>query len=489
MDRRSSVKPGLRSVTDEILQPELCVIGGGAGGVAIATAVARAGVPVVLVERSAPQPEGLAGGPLAVHALNAAASVADTMRRSDRFGLPPADPVVSHSLIQRRVRDILAETARERSPERLRALGIHVEHAAASFGDTRTVIAGDLRIRARRFVIATGARAVLPDLPGLSDVDRVSPDTILTLARLPAHLIVIGDGPEALEAAQAYRRLGSGVSVIAPGPVLSLEDREMTEIVLASLRGEGIDVWERAGVVAIRRRSRGGIRMELEGAGGRHRLDGSHLLVAPGRVADIDGLNLGAAGVGITDAGIAVDDRLRTRNRRIHAMGDAIGPVHGADLVHRQASLIARSILGEKIIRQAPAFVPRAMFTDPGLAHVGLDEGQARAAGRRVQVVRVPLGLTDRARIDRRTRGHMKLVADDSERILGVTLCCAAAADLIGIWSLAMAQGARLRDIADLPLPYPTVSEIGKRAAMAYFAPSERNHFRRALVKVLRLFE
>ena len=471
------------------LTPDICVIGAGSGGLSVAAAAAAFGVSVVLVEKGRMGGDCLNHGCVPSKALIAAGNRAHAMRQAGAFGIAAVEPEIDFRQVHRHVHDVIASIAPNDSVERFTALGVRVVQAEARFTDRRTVMAGDVEIRARRFVIATGSRPAVPPVPGIEEVDALTNETIFDLRRLPPRLVVIGGGPTGLELAQAYRRLGSEVTVIDAAAALAGDDPELVAIILDRLRAEGIAILERTVVERIERRGRTGVRLHLRQGGDRPlTIDGSHLLLAAGRIPNLEGLDLDKAGIAASPRGIAVSDTLRTANRRVYAIGDVVGGHGSTHAANYHAGLVIRAILFRLKARQAPAIVPRATWTDPGIAQVGLSEADSRARRGRIAVLRWPCAENDRARAERAAAGLVKLVADRKGRILGAGIVGANAGELIAPWALAVEKGYRLRDMVGYVPAYPTMGEIGKRAAISYFAGAARRPGVRRLIRFLRMF-
>ena len=472
----------------EELTPDICVVGGGPGGVAAARAAAAQGAPVVLVERARMGGANLTRGAIPTQALIAAAAVNEGLRRGPTLGVTGAPLQVNLGKVRDHVSAVCEAVAANLSAERLTALGVKIVAAAARFTDHRTIAAGELTIRARRFILAVGSAPVAPDVPGLDGVETMTAEGVFDLSRKSSHLIVLGATRHGFELAQAYARLGIDATIIDPGPALPEDDPELAAIVVDRLRAEGIRVRTDAKIQSITRR-RGGIRFLLGDPGdGDTAVDGSHLLVAAGRGPAVAGLDLGAAGVAHDTDGIVVDRMLRTTNRRVYAIGDAIaGPARAARAEY-EAGHVVRSILWRSPRRYDPAAVPVVTYTDPSLATVGLVEADAR---RRYEVVRVlsfPFIENDRAQAERLPQGVIKAVATRRGRILGASIVGHDAGELIGLWSLAIANRLSIGAMRSFPAPYPTRSDIARRIAATFDGPDLTPSWRRRIIALFRKF-
>lgn len=473
----------------QILTPDLCVIGAGAGGLSVAAGAAALGVSVVLVEKGQMGGECLNVGCVPSKALIAAGAAAAAMREAPRFGLRAHEPAADYVRVRAHVRGVIEAIRPNDSAARFRAMGVTVVEAAGRFSDPRTLVAGDHEIRARRFVVATGSKPARPAIPGLDLIHWHTNETIFDLETLPPRLVVIGAGAVGLELAQAFRRLGSDVTVLDAGPALASEDPELVEPLRRELRREGVDL--REGVAIARIEPRGaGARVVLPGHLIEETIDASHLLIAAGRVPVVESLGLEAAGV-VFDRmkGIVVDSRLRTSNRHVYAIGDVAncGPrlTHAANA---QAGVVLRHALFRLRARYDAQAIPRAIYTSPEIASAGLNEAQARARHKSIRVLRWPFGENDRAVAEGAIGGHVKIIASPRGRILGAGIVGPAAGELIALYALAIQKGLNLRDLAALTLPYPTLSETARRAALTHFSQSLSNHWLRRVLRLLRLF-
>ncbi|MCV0352405.1 MAG: FAD-dependent oxidoreductase [Nitratireductor sp.] len=471
-----------------LLTPDICVIGAGSGGLSVAAAAAAFGVPVVLIERGKMGGDCLNYGCVPSKALIAAGKQAHLMGNGAAFGIAPAEAEVNFRQVMQHVEATIAAIAPNDSVERFTALGVQVIQEEARFKDARTVTAGDYEIRARRFVIATGSSPLVPPIPGLEDVPFLTNETIFSQTRKPSHLIIIGGGPIGMELAQAHRRLGCKVTVVEALSALGKDDPELTAFALARIREEGVTVLEHTKVTQVSKRGRTGVRVQIEDADGARTIDGSHLLIAAGRTPNIEALDLDRAGITHDRRGITVSDKLRTKNRRVYAIGDVAGGLQFTHVAGYHAGLVVRALLFRLNARENRTIIPWATYTDPEIAHVGLSEEEARKHHRGISILRWPYSENDRAQTERKTEGLIKLVTDRKGRILGASIAGANASEMISFWALAISQKLGVRDVAGYIAPYPTMTEIGKRAAITYFTETTRKPLVRALVRFLRRF-
>lgn len=444
---------------------DLCIIGAGSGGLVIASGAVQLGARVTLIEGGAMGGDCLNYGCVPSKALLAAAKVAQTGRQGG-MGVAGVTPAVDFGAVMAHVHGAIADIAPHDSQERFEALGVKVIRGWARFTGPERVEAAGQTITARRFVIATGAQAIVPDLPGLDAVPYLTNETLFDLKELPPHLVILGGGPIAVEMAQAFRRLGAEVTVIARSRMMGQDDPEAVAVVTARLKAEGVVILEGRTAASVAPAT-GGFALTLSDG---TLVQGSHLLLALGRRAALKRLEPQAAGVTVNEAGVLVDASLRTSNRRIFAIGDAAGQGQFTHLAAYHAGIVLRqAVLGLPAKVGAP--IPRATYTEPELAQIGLTEAEARKVhGAALTVQRIDFDHMDRAITDNATEGFVKLMIVKG-RPIGVTLVGAHAGEQISLWALALSARVKLSAIAGMVAPYPTLGEIAKRAAGAYFSP------------------
>ncbi|TDH38102.1 dihydrolipoamide dehydrogenase [Pseudohoeflea suaedae] len=474
----------------ERLTPDICVIGAGSGGLTVAAAAAAFGVSVVLIEKNRMGGDCLNYGCVPSKALIAAAKHVNAVAEAPVFGVNAGLPTIDFERVHDHIHEVIAAIEPNDSAARFRAMGVKVIEAEGRFMDRRRVVAGDYEISARRYVIAAGSSPLVPPIPGLDTVDYLTNETLFDLRAGPEHLVIIGGGPIGMEMAQAHRRLGAEVTVIEGGRALGKEDPELAAIVLDRMRTEGIAVQENVKVVEVAKSGSSQVTVTCErNEGGTFEVTGSTLLVATGRRPNVDGLGLENAGIRFDRSGIKVGPDLQTSNKRVMAIGDITGGLQFTHVAGYHAGIAIQKILFRLPAREDRTIIPRVTFTDPELAHVGLDEEAARRKhGDRISVLRWPYAENDRAHAERRTTGMIKVIADRKARILGASIVGAGAGEMINMWALAVYKGMNLGEMRSYVSPYPTMSEIGKRAAVAYYAPMARKRWVRSLVRFLRRF-
>ncbi|BCX19638.1 MAG: dihydrolipoamide dehydrogenase [Geminicoccaceae bacterium] len=465
----------------DVLTPDLCVVGGGSGGLTLAAGAVQMGASVVLVEAERMGGDCLNVGCVPSKALLAAARRAQAIREAGAFGIAAGEPEIDFARVMDRVRDVIAQIAPHDSVERFEGLGVKVILARGRFTGPAELEAGGYRIRARRFVLATGSRPAVPPIPGLSEVPYLTNETVFENRVRPTHLLVLGAGPIGCELAQAHRRLGSAVTLVDIGPLLPREDPALVALLRQRFLEEGIVVRER---VEVRRVEPGPV-LVIAGEGGEERIAGSHLLLATGRRPTVEGLGLEAAGIRYAAKGIEVDRRLRTSNPRVYAIGDCTGGPQFTHLAGWQAGQVLKTILFRLPAGGTPPALPRVTFTDPELASVGLLEAEARAQGLEVRRLGWSFADNDRARAERSTIGRIEAVVGRRGRILGVSILGPHAGELLLPWVLAIERGLRIGALATTLAPYPTLSEVTKRVAGSWYTPTLFGERTRRLVRWL----
>jgi len=458
---------------------DIAIIGAGSGGLSVAAGAAQLGLSVVLFEKGEMGGDCLNYGCVPSKAFIAAAGAAHRARQS-ALGVSTSGVHVDFAAVMAHVHRTIAAIAPVDSQERFEGLGVTVVREAARFVDARTVASASHTVRARKIVIASGSRAAVPPVEGLDAVPFLTNETVFQLAALPEKLIVLGGGPIGIELGQAFARLGAAVTIVEAGAPLGREDPAAAAIVLEQLRKDGVEII--AGRKVLRVES--GPVLVLDGG---ERIAGSHLLVAAGRTAALDGLDLDKAGIERTGGGVKTDRALRTTNRRVYAVGDAAGRGQFTHLAGAHAGLVVRrAIFGLRVNADALA-VPRVTYADPEIAAIGLGEAEARRIhGDTVRVEVFPFAENDRAQAEGDTRGFGKLVTTRRGKVLGVTLVGRNAGDHIHVWSLALSAGLKLSKLTGMIAPYPTRGEISKRLAGQWYAPALFSPMTRRLVAVLK---
>lgn len=445
---------------------DLIVIGAGSAGLTAAGGVAMFGLKVALIEAGEMGGECLNTGCVPSKALLAAAARAHDARDSARFGVSSSS-TVTWAGVRAHIDGAIAAIAPHDAQERFEKMGIEVIRTRARFLDGRTLAVGNRRLTAPRIVIATGSTPAIPAIEGLAGVRYLTNETLFMLDILPDHLVILGGGAIGIEMAQAFRRLGAAVTVIAPRLPLAHDDREAADLVLARLREEGVAF--ETGREAIRVAGQDG-KITVTLAGGRA-VTGSHLLVATGRRANVADLDLVAAGVEADDGGIRVDARRRTTNPRIYAIGDCRAGPRLTHVAGYEGSLVALDValgLPGKVDWRA---LPHVLYTDPELAQIGLTEAEAREKYDGIDVTCEQFAANDRAVTEGDASGFVKLIRH-RRKVVGVTIVGAHAGELLLPWTQIITGKATAFALGSAIVAYPSRSEIAKAAAFRAYAPA-----------------
>jgi pyruvate/2-oxoglutarate dehydrogenase complex dihydrolipoamide dehydrogenase (E3) component len=462
---------------------DLIVIGGGSAGLVAAVGAAKLGARVALVERRALGGDCLYTGCVPSKALIAAARFAHETRRAASFGFAPrawAFADEGYAGVAARVRRVVETVGAHDAPEVFRAEGVEVIFGTPRFRTpheieiTPTSDGGAEKrvLRARRFCLSTGSRPAVPPVPGLEAAGFVTNEQVFELRTLPRALVVLGGGPVGLELGQAFARLGSRVTVVElEERLLPKEDEEVSAFIADALRAEGVEVLLRAKAVAAARTAEGRRTLTVEHDGARRELTCAEILVAAGRGANTEGLNLEAAGVRYDAGRVHTDAYLRTSARHVYAAGDVTGHFQLTHAAAYEAALVVRNALFPWPVRQRADFrvVPWAVFTDPEVARVGLTEREARAryGQERVRVYRAPFADNDRAQAEGTTKGFCKLVcAGRRDELVGAHLVGPHAGELIHEIVLAMKQRLPASALGGMIHAYPTLTQVTQRAAL-----------------------
>ncbi|MCF4097510.1 dihydrolipoyl dehydrogenase family protein [Maritalea mediterranea] len=454
----------------KILQPDLCVMGGGSGGLTVAAAALSLGASVVLVERDKMGGDCLNYGCVPSKSLIASAKRAQHMRTATKFGIAAEDPKINFGRVHEHVHGVIADIAPHDSVERFEGLGATVLQGEAKFTDAKTVIVGEQAIKARRFVIATGSRPMSPPIPGLSDVEYYTNETIFNLTRKPQHLIVVGGGPIGMELAQAHRRLGAEVTVLEMQKPLAKDDPELTQIALKQVRREGVEICQGVKVTQVAPKGKNIVVTIEKESGETEEISGSHLLLAAGRKPNIEALALEKAKIEHDAKGIKVNSSLKTSNKRVYAIGDVAGGLQFTHVAGYHGGLVVRNALFRLPIKNDTTIIPWATYTDPEIANVGLTEADAREKyGDKFRVLRWSFAENDRARAEHVEEGLLKVITTPSGKILGAGAVGKNAGELINIYALAVANKMKIGAFTKMVSPYPTQFEIAKRIAVEFY--------------------
>ena len=440
---------------------DLVVIGAGSAGLSVAAGAVQMGARVVLIEGGEMGGDCLNTGCVPSKALIEAARRAKGAVSAKKLGVSCHDVSVDYASVMRHVRETIAAIEPHDSQERFEGLGVRVICGYAEFASKNSVRVGDETITSRRIIVATGATPIAPPIKGLDAVSYFTNETFFENRNRPDHLIIIGGGPIGVEMAQAHAQLGIKITLIERFEILPREISETREIVRTRLLQDGVTVLENCDVSSIKENET----TKLITLGDGQMIEGSHILVATGRRANVQGLNLSAAGIETTDVGIKVDDSLRTTNRAVYAIGDVIGQEQFTHLAGYHASLVVRSALFGLPAKVRKNHIPRVTYCDPEVASVGdISDGTG------IETYRVTYDGLDRAIAGARTDGFAQIWVKNG-RVRGATIVGAQAGELIHFWSLVIAQNLKLSKASSVITPYPTLSDINKKLIGAYFTP------------------
>ncbi len=449
------------------IKTDLLIIGAGSGGLSIAAGAVQMGAKVVMLEGHKMGGDCLNFGCVPSKALIAAGKQAHAMETGEALGVAPIAPTVDYAAAKDHVHKVIAAIEPHDSQERFEGLGVHVIREFGRFISQTEVQAGNTIIEARRIVIATGSGPFVPPIPGVEETPYYTNENIFDLRERPDHLIVIGGGPIGLEMAQAHVRLGSRVTVIEAAKAMGKDDPELAAIVLENLRAEGVEIIEGQGATKLSGTS-GAVSVEL---GDGREVKGSHLLMAVGRKVNIDKLDLDAGGVAYDRAVKVGADLKSVSNKRVYAVGDASGGLQFTHVAGYHAGIVIRSAILGLPAKQRTDHIPWATYTDPELAQVGLTEAEAKKKhGAALTVVRAEFAGNDRAIAEAKTKGLVKVMVVKG-RPVGASIVGPHAGELIQIWALAIANKLKMSAVSNMVAPYPTLGEVNKRAAGAYFTP------------------
>lgn len=472
----------------DVLKADICVIGAGSGGLSVAAGAVQMGASVILIEKGLMGGDCLNYGCVPSKALLAAGHAANAFKTATPFGVSAVEPEVNFQAVHDHVKSVIAGIAPHDSVERFESLGVTVLQGAAQFTSPKEVSVNGKTVKARRFVVATGSSAFVPPIEGIDETPHLTNENIFDLTQAPDHLIIIGGGPIGCEMAQAHRQLGCQVTVIEAGLILPKDDPDLASIVRSTFVDQGVTLVEGARVTKVGREG-DGISIAYEQDGQTSQVTGSHFLVAAGRKASLDGLGLENADIKFSPRGIEVDAGLRTTNRKVYAIGDCAGGLQFTHVAGYHAGIVIRSVLFRLPAKADHSAVPWVTYTDPELAQVGLTEADARAKhGESIRVLSWPFAENDRARAEHKTHGLVKAVVARNGRILGCGIAGPHAGELIQVWVLALSQKLKIGAMASMIAPYPTLSEVSKRAAGSFYTSSLFSKKTRAVVRFLSLF-
>ncbi len=460
----------------------LVVLGAGTAGLVSAAGAAILGAKVALIERHLMGGDCLNYGCVPSKALIRAARAAHAVRQAGRSGILSSEPHIDFAEAMRGIRQKRAQISPHDSAQRFRGLGADVYLGNAKFLSRNAVEVDGARLEFAKAIIATGARAAELPVPGLHEIGFLTNETIFSLTALPQRLIVIGAGPIGCELAQAFRRLGTEVSIVSLDPTLvPREDPDAARVLTGKFTAEGIRMYLGARIHHVER-ANDGKALVFDRGNGEERVSGDEILVAIGRSPNVEGLNLEAAGVKYHAKGVVVDDHLRTTNRNIYAAGDICSPYQFTHAAEAMARIALQNALFFGRKKASALVIPWCTYTDPEIAHVGTYETGAK--GLQVETHTISYDDNDRAVVDDDMEGFARAHMDKKTgRLLGATLVSAHAGESIGEFVLAMQQGLKLSSLGAVIHPYPTQAEAVKRLGDASMKSRFKPWMKRLLTK------
>lgn len=468
----------------------LVVIGAGTGGLVTAAAAAGLGARVALIEKNMMGGDCLNVGCVPSKGIiRAARAWTEVARAADTFGAPSGSGAGDFAAVMRRMRKLRADMSPIDSVARFSDLGVDVFLGAGRFTDPHTVEVGGARLKFRRAVIATGGRPALPPCPGLAEIEPLTNETVFWLEELPRRLLVIGAGPIGCELAQTFARFGSEVTLINRGPqLLPREDRDAAAVVETAMVRDGVRLQLDSKLLSARRTGDERI-LEYEREGHGERAIADQILVATGRRPNVESIGLDKAGVRFTDRGIVVDQRLRTANGKVYAVGDVCSPYQFTHVADAHARIVVQNALFFGRKRADRLVIPWCTYTSPEIAHVGMYEGDAERAGIACETHTKSIEELDRAVLDGSNEGFVRVhLKKGTDKILGATIVAEHAGDLISELTLAITAEIGLGRIAGTIHPYPTQGEMVRKVADAWRRTSLTPFAMRIFERFFRIF-
>lgn len=468
---------------------DICIIGAGAGGLSVAAGACQFGIKVALIEGHNMGGDCLNYGCVPSKALLSSAKHYQALKESAKFGFSAqAQPVIIKQVMAK-VQEVIANIAPHDSVERFTQLGATVYRGYGSFVDEHSIKVNDDIISAKYFIIATGSSPVVPPIAGLDQVNYLTNETIFNLEETPEHLVVIGGGPIGCELAQAFLMLGIKVSLLNLGKILPRDEADLVAELRQNILDQGLNLYEDIKVLQITQLARQQIEITIEIDGNEQIITGSHLLVATGRKANLAKLNLTAAKIEHTPRGIAVDERLRTSNKKIFAIGDAVGSYQFTHVAGYHAGIVIRNIIFRQRAKVNYAAVPWVTYTYPELAHVGLLESEARTQyPDKITISEFEYKENDRAQAERALHGKIKLITTKKGKVLGVSILGLNSGELLAPWIDLINRGESVKALTKNIIPYPTLSDLNKQVVGEYYKPILFSPKVRWVVKLLKLF-
>ncbi len=467
------------------INTQVCIIGAGSGGLSVAAGAAQLGLSTVLIEKDKMGGDCLNTGCVPSKALLAAAKHAQLMRSDRIMGIKPVEPDIDFLSVKNYVNNVIRTIEPNDSQERFEGMGVKVLRDHAQFITPDLIQSGPELIKAKYIVIATGSRPVVPPINRIETVPILTNETIFSLNEKPEHLLIVGAGPIGIEMAQAHKRLGCDVSVFDMGTLLPRDDKQNVAILKQALISEGINLYEGISIEEIKS-DNGRVIIHIAQNDRKIEIAGTHLLMAAGRAPNTETLGLDKAGINYNKTGIIVDKRLRTNNKHIFAIGDVAGGPQFTHVAGYHAGIVIKNICFKIPAKVDYRALPWVTYTDPELAQVGLTEQQARERyGDKLKISQWEFNENDRAITEANTQGRVSVITTTQGHILGASIVGPHAGEISQVWGLAISSKLRISAIAGMIAPYPTLAELNKRVAGAWYTPKLFSDRTRKLVNLL----
>jgi len=446
----------------------IIVIGAGSAGLVVASAGASLGASVALIEGHKMGGDCLNYGCIPSKAFLKPAHLLSDIQKSNEIGLTKTNITPNFEEVMNRVNSVIEEIEPHDSKERFESLGVTVIEGVGSLIDNHTVKVGKRNITGHHIVLATGSRALIPDIPGLKEASYLDNESFFELKETPKHLIVLGAGPIGLELGQGCRHLGSKVTIIDRSETLfTKDDPEVGPLMHENLSSEGIHFKLGAHIDSVKHNKKNSVSVEVTINGKQEKISGSHLLVSLGRTPVTDTLNCDSVGVKRDEKGyIETNEKLQTNISSIYACGDVVGPYQFTHMASYQAGIIIRNIIFKMGAKVDYSTVPWTTYTKPEVAHVGYTEPWAKAAGKYKEHVIINLNSNDRSKTENDRTGFLKLILGPGKRLIGATLVGDKAGEIIPVATLAIQQKLKASIFLNMIFAYPSQAEIFKFASL-----------------------
>jgi pyruvate/2-oxoglutarate dehydrogenase complex dihydrolipoamide dehydrogenase (E3) component len=469
----------------QILHPDFCVIGAGAGGLSFAAGASQMGASVVLLESEKMGGDCLNYGCVPSKALLAASKIGHEIKKSSQFGWEISDSKLDFKKVHEHIQSVIDAIAPNDSVERFEGFGVKVILEEGKFIDKTTLETKKHLIKAKHFIISTGSKPFIPPIEGLNSVKYYTNESIFNLEELPKHLAVIGGGPIGIEMAQAFGRLGSKVTILEAFTALPKDDPSMTNKLKEILVAEEVEINENIKISSVSQIDEGILFTYKNKKNEEHKLVVTHVLVATGRKANIENLNLEVADIKASSKGIEVNANLRTSNSKVYAIGDCIGGYQFTHVAGYHAGLAIRNSIFKLRAKVQTKAIPWVTYTDPELAHVGFSQQQLKEKKISYKVLEMEFDENDRAQAEKRTDGAIKVLVSPKGYVLGATILGTHAGELIYPWVILIQNNLKISAITSSIAPYPTLNDINKRIAGSFYTDKVFSPFMKKMVKFI----